>query len=73
LGQAVGTVDVRELRRQIGIVSASLEARMPPSLKAIDVVAAGATGAIAPWSDRAVAPPRPDPSSCSRIALTNPA
>ena len=28
LGRAVGTVDVRDLRRRIGIVSASLEARI---------------------------------------------
>jgi len=52
LGRAVGTVDVRELRRQIGIVSAALETRIPPQLKAVDVITAGATGAIAPWWDR---------------------
>jgi iron complex transport system ATP-binding protein len=52
LGRAVGTVDVRELRMRIGLVSASLEARVPPGLTARDVVVAGATGAIAPWWDR---------------------
>ena len=52
LGREVGTVDVRELRRRIGIVSASLEVRIPPQLSALDVVVAGATGAIAPWWDR---------------------
>ena len=52
LGRALGTVDVRELRRHIGIVSASLEARVPPGLTALDVVVAGATGATAPWWDR---------------------
>jgi iron complex transport system ATP-binding protein len=52
LGRALGTVDVRELRRHIGIVSASLEARVPPGLTALDVVVAGATGAIAPWWER---------------------
>ena len=52
LGQAVGTVDVRELRKRIGLVSASLQARIPPQLTALDVVVAGATGAIAPWWDR---------------------
>jgi iron complex transport system ATP-binding protein len=51
-GNLVGTVDVRELRRHIGIVSASLEGRIPPQLTAWDVVLAGATGAIAPWWDR---------------------
>jgi iron complex transport system ATP-binding protein len=51
LGHAVGSVDVRELRRRIGIVSASLEARIPAQLSAFDVVVAGATGATAPWWD----------------------
>jgi iron complex transport system ATP-binding protein len=52
LGQILGTVDVRELRRRIGIVSASLEARIPRQISALGVVVAGATGAIAPWWDR---------------------
>ena len=52
LGRAVGAVDVRELRRRIGVVSASLEVRIPPQLSAVDVVIAGATGATAPWWDR---------------------
>ena len=52
LGRAVGAVDVRELRKRIGIVSASLEARIPPQISAREVVAAGATGATAPWWDR---------------------
>jgi iron complex transport system ATP-binding protein len=52
LGQDVGKVDVRELRKRIGLVSASLQARIPPQLTALDVVVAGATGAIAPWWDR---------------------
>ena len=49
LGREVGTIDVRELRRLIGIVSAGLEDRIPPQLTAHDVVVAGATAAIAPW------------------------
>jgi iron complex transport system ATP-binding protein len=52
LGRAVGSVHVRDMRRRIGIVSASLEARIPPQLSALEVVVAGATGAIAPWWDR---------------------
>jgi iron complex transport system ATP-binding protein len=52
LGQRLGAVDVRELRKRIGIVSASLEARIPSGLTAMDVTVAGATGAIAPWWDR---------------------
>jgi iron complex transport system ATP-binding protein len=52
LGGEVGAVDVRELRRRIGIVSASLEVRIPPQISAQEVVVAGATGATAPWWDR---------------------
>ena len=52
LGQRLGSFDVRELRARIGLVSASLQARIPGELPAIDVVVAGATGAIAPWWDR---------------------
>ena len=52
LGRAVGAVDVRELRKRIGIVSASLEGRIPPQISAREVVVAGATGATAPWWDR---------------------
>jgi iron complex transport system ATP-binding protein len=51
MGRAVGSVDVRELRRHIGIVSAALEARIPSALSAFDVVLAGSTGALAPWWD----------------------
>ncbi len=51
LGHALGAVDVRELRKRIGLVSASLEARIPRQLTAGDVVLAGATGATAPWWD----------------------
>jgi len=40
------------LRKSIGIVSAALEARIPGQISALDVVLAGATGAIAPWWDR---------------------
>jgi iron complex transport system ATP-binding protein len=52
LGESVGAVDVRELRKRIGLVSAALQARIPDELKARDVVVAGATGATAPWWDR---------------------
>jgi iron complex transport system ATP-binding protein len=52
LGERLGTVDVRELRRRIGLVSASLEVRIPHEIAARRVVLAGATGATAPWWDR---------------------
>ena len=51
LGGSVGSRDVRELRRRIGLVSAALEPRIPGQLTAGDVVLAGATGATAPWWD----------------------
>lgn len=51
LGRRVGSVDVRELRRHVGIVSSAVAAKIPPQLSALDVVLAGATGAIAPWWD----------------------
>ena len=52
LGGAVGSKDVRDIRRRIGIVSAALEPRIPGQLTARQVVLAGATGATAPWWDR---------------------
>jgi iron complex transport system ATP-binding protein len=52
LGQTVGAVDVRELRRRIGLVSAALETRIPAGLSALEVTLSGATGATAPWWDR---------------------
>jgi iron complex transport system ATP-binding protein len=52
LGEQLGSVDVRALRRQIGLVSASLETRIPREIAASRVVLAGATGATAPWWDR---------------------
>lgn len=51
LGRRLGAVDVRELRKRIGLVSASLEALIPPQLTTAEVVLAGATGATAPWWD----------------------
>jgi len=52
LGEELGTVDARELRRHIGIASSALAARIPPQLTAKEIVVAGFTGAIAPWWDR---------------------
>ncbi|HEX8941369.1 MAG TPA: ATP-binding cassette domain-containing protein [Candidatus Limnocylindrales bacterium] len=49
LGGVLGRVDARELRREVGIVSAALASDIPEALAAIDVVVAGATGALAPW------------------------
>ncbi len=52
LGRTVGAVDVRELRRRIGIVSAALEVRIPGYITASEVVLAGASGATAPWWEK---------------------
>jgi len=49
-GHVVGSVDVRELRRRIGIVSAAMEARIPRGPRR-GGCPGGATGAIAPWWD----------------------
>ncbi len=52
LGSELGRVDARELRKQIGLVSAMLTPEIPNRLTAFEVVLAGSTGATAPWWDR---------------------
>jgi iron complex transport system ATP-binding protein len=49
LGARLGRVDVRRLRRRIGLVSDALAGRLPPSATVAEVVAAGARGALEPW------------------------
>jgi iron complex transport system ATP-binding protein len=51
LGEEVGRVDARRLRRRIGDAGAALAERFDPSLAATDVVVSAATGALAPWWD----------------------
>jgi iron complex transport system ATP-binding protein len=50
LGQRLGSVDMRELRRLIGVVDPAL--RMPDELTAEAVVLSGATGSVQPLWDR---------------------
>jgi iron complex transport system ATP-binding protein len=50
LGERLGRVDMRELRRQIGVVDPAL--RMPDELTAEAVVLTGATGSVQPLWDR---------------------
>ncbi|HZD03097.1 MAG TPA: ATP-binding cassette domain-containing protein [Actinomycetes bacterium] len=50
LGERLGTVDVRELRRLIGVVDPAL--RMPGELTAEAVVLTGASGSVQPLWDR---------------------
>jgi iron complex transport system ATP-binding protein len=49
LGDRVGGVDARELRRRIGYVSASLAEVIDESLSALDVVVSARDAALAPW------------------------
>ena len=51
LGEELGRVDARVLRRRIGDAGAALAERLHPELTAADVVVSAATGALAPWWD----------------------
>ena len=52
LGEAMGDVDARELRRRIGYASQALAAAIDPALPAIDVVMTARHAALAPWWHR---------------------
>jgi iron complex transport system ATP-binding protein len=49
LGERIGAVDARELRRRIGYVSASLAGLVEPELTALDLVMSARDAALAPW------------------------
>jgi iron complex transport system ATP-binding protein len=49
LGSTLGRVDVRRLRRRIGLVSASVTKMLAPSVTALDVVVTARHGALEPW------------------------
>jgi iron complex transport system ATP-binding protein len=49
LGETIGRVDARELRRRVGYASAIQEPVFDPSLTARDVVITARHGALAPW------------------------
>lgn len=49
LGERIGRVDARILRRRIGLVSAALAARLEDRLTALDAVVAAGDAALAPW------------------------
>lgn len=61
LGCRLGRVDVRQLRRRIGLTSADLSKRLRPEISAIEVVMSGLHGALETWwhsyepADRALA------------------
>ena len=51
LGEEIGRVDARRLRRRIGDAGAALAERFHSDLAAVDVVVSAAIGALAPWWD----------------------
>ncbi len=52
LGERLGRVDVRRLRRRIGFLSAALADRLRPELSALDVVRTARFAALEPWWNR---------------------
>lgn len=49
LGETIGRVDARELRRRVGYAGAGLESAIDPGLTALDVVVTARHAALAPW------------------------
>jgi len=49
LGETIGRVDARELRRRIGYAGAGLEGAIDPALSALDVVVTARHAALGPW------------------------
>jgi len=74
LGERVGGVDARELRRRIGYVSASLAEIIDENLSALDVVVSARDAALAPWwatfgdADRARARACLERMGCGQLA-----
>ncbi|HEU4672786.1 MAG TPA: ATP-binding cassette domain-containing protein [Candidatus Limnocylindrales bacterium] len=52
LGERLGGVDARALRRRIGLASPALAGAIPDRLVPLDVVVAGADGSLVPWWSR---------------------
>lgn len=52
LGERLGRTDVRELRRRVGYLSASLAAEIRPELRCLDVVMTARYAALEPWWHR---------------------
>ena len=49
LGERLGRVDMRELKRRIAVVSASVARQLRPGIPALDVVLTGRTAALETW------------------------
>lgn len=52
LGERLGRTDVRQLRRRVGYLSASLAAQLRPELRCLDVVMTAKYAALEPWWHR---------------------
>lgn len=52
LGERLGRTDVRQLRRRVGYLSASLSAQLRPELRCLDVVMTAKFAALEPWWHR---------------------
>ncbi len=52
LGERLGHTDVRQLRRRVGYLSASLAAQLRPELRCLDVVMTAKFAALEPWWHR---------------------
>jgi iron complex transport system ATP-binding protein len=74
LGHRLGRVDVRELRRSIGIASGALAQKLRPTITVVDAVMAGRDAALETWwgtftdTDRAKALALLDRLGCAHIA-----
>ena len=64
LGERVGRVDARDLRRRVGYVSAALAERIDDDLLARDVVVSARDAALAPWWTRFEAADRDRAQAC---------
>ena len=49
LGETIGRVDARELRRRVGYAGAGLEVSIDPAMTALDVVVTARHAALGPW------------------------
>jgi iron complex transport system ATP-binding protein len=49
LGETIGRVDARELRRRVGYAGSGLEVSIDPNLTALDVVVTARHAALGPW------------------------
>lgn len=52
LGERLGRTDVRQLRRRVGYLSASIAAQLRPELRCLDVVMTAKFAALEPWWHR---------------------